>query len=59
MFGYKSKAQKRREKALAVGGWTFVALFLIGVGDTIRQSYKKKTTGGYSATDYKEWSGRG
>lgn len=58
MFGYKSKAQKRREKALTVGGWTFVALFIIGVGDTIRQRCKKKAAG-YNATDYKDWSGRG
>lgn len=59
MFGYKSKAQKRREKALTVGGWTIVALFIIGVADTFRQKCKKTESNGYSATDYKEWSGRG
>jgi len=59
MFGYKSKAQKRREKALTVGGWGIVALFVIGVADTIRQKCKKPTSNGYQSADYKEWSGRG
>jgi hypothetical protein len=58
MFGYKSKAQKRREKILTVGGWSLVTLFLIGVTDTIRQKFKKTATV-YSIADYKDWSGRG
>ena len=58
MFGYKSKAQKRRERALTVTGWSLVALFLIGLGDTVYKAITQNNEN-EGATDYNDWAGRG
>lgn len=56
MFGYKSKAQKRKEKILVTTGWSIVALFLIGVGETVYKSITGSRYEKEGATDYNEWS---
>lgn len=60
MFGYKSKARKRREKILTVTGWTIVVLFLVGVGETVYKVYSASSPEeDNSVNNYNEWSGRG
>jgi hypothetical protein len=56
MFGYKSRAQIRREVILVRTGWTIVALFLIGVGETIYKVATGPRSEKEGATDYNEWS---